>query len=142
MSIIVYFLNYINYLNVFFVLMCLIDIMAIIYCGLNRSSKQANCVRYWVSYPEIIRRHSRQLSQHIRPKAYLTYTQQNEFCYDVMVFTQIRWPRRRKWTSSDRRKTCSTSVCSWSMSALAQSRCSSFNQINSFNQIKVNNNIR
>ena len=43
--------------------MCIIGIMAIIYCGLNNSSKQAYGVRYWVSYPEIICRHSRQLSK-------------------------------------------------------------------------------
>jgi hypothetical protein len=43
--------------------MGLIDIIAIIYCGLNCSSKEAYGVIYWVSYPEIIHRHSRQLSQ-------------------------------------------------------------------------------
>ena len=62
-SIIVCFINYFNYLTYFFVLMCIIQIIAIIYCGLNCSSKQAYGVRYWVSYPEIIRRHSTQLSQ-------------------------------------------------------------------------------
>ena len=63
MSIIVCFINYFNYLTYFFVLMCINEIIAIIYCGLNCSSKQAYGVRFWVSSPEIIRRHSRQLSQ-------------------------------------------------------------------------------
>ena len=63
MSIIVCFINYFNYLTYFFVLICIIQIIAIIYCGLNHSSKQAYGVRSWVSYPEIIHRHRRQLSQ-------------------------------------------------------------------------------
>ena len=40
MSIIVCFINYFNYSTYFFILMCIIQIIAIIYCGLNRSFKQ------------------------------------------------------------------------------------------------------
>jgi hypothetical protein len=90
MSIIVHFIHYFNYLNYFFVLMCIIQIIAIIYCGLNRSSEQAYGVRYWVSYPEIICRHSRQLSQ-------------QKYCQSLVMCAPPFWPttpRKRCWAPS------------------------------------------
>ena len=89
-SIIVCFITYFYYLTYFFVLMCIIQIIAIIYCGLNRSSKQAYGVRYWVSYPEIIRRHSRQLSQQ-------KYCQSLVMCAPPFLPTT---PRKRCWAPS------------------------------------------